>query len=242
MTRLAGKTALVTGGAQGIGRAICDLFAREGATVVMTDVQTEPQGLKSDRISYLRLDVANADDWSSVVKSVLATHWRLDILVNNAGIVHSYGPIHETRMDDYDKVIAVTQTGTFLGMREVIPLMKEQGSGAIVNISSIWGSVGAPGAAAYHAAKGAVRNMTKNAAITYARDNIRVNSVHPGIIYTPLIQGQTNELNDEIVAVTPMGRMGQPDEIAKGCLFLASDESSFVTGAELVIDGGYLAQ
>ncbi len=242
MTRLAEKVVLVTGGAQGIGRAICELFAQEGALVVMTDVQAPPHDLDDDRISHQKLDVADADNWSAVVERVVVTHGRLDVLINNAGIVYSYGPIHETRLEDYDRVVAVTQTGTFLGMRQVIPVKKRQGGGVIVNISSIWGSVGAPGAAAYHAAKGAVRNMTKNAAISYARNNIRVNSVHPGIILTPLVQGQQDDLNDEIVAVTPMGRMGRPDEIAKGCLFLASDDSSFVTGAELVIDGGYLAQ
>jgi NAD(P)-dependent dehydrogenase (short-subunit alcohol dehydrogenase family) len=139
-------------------------------------------------------------------------------------------------------VLAVNLTGSFIGMQAVLPAMRKASKGSIINFSSIWGNVGVPGAAAYNAAKGGVRNMTKNAAVTYAKENIRVNSVHPGLIRTPLVTAQPDEMNAGIIAQTPMGRMGTPMEVAQGCLFLASDDSSFVTGSELIIDGGYLAQ
>ena len=167
---------------------------------------------------------------------------RIDVLVNNAGIVFCYAPIHETSLEDWDKVIAVNQKGIFLGMRAVIPAMMKQHGGSIINISSIWGVVGAPGVAPYQASKGAVRTMTKNAAITYAKDNIRANSIHPGIIWTPLIEAQEKAITDSLVADTPLGRLGQAEEVANGALFLASDEASFVTGVELAIDGGILAK
>ena len=166
---------------------------------------------------------------------------RLDILINNAGII-AYEPLHELDMKNWLKMIAIDQTGVFLGMREVVPVMRKQKSGAIVNISSIWGSAAVAGAHAYHAVKGAVRNMSKNAAMTYVADGIRVNSVHPGFIDTPLTQAQSPDLNESVIAATPMKRGGKPIEIAYGCLFLASDEASYITGTELVIDGGYLAQ
>ena len=145
-------------------------------------------------------------------------------------------------MTAWMQMIAVDQTGVFLGMREAVPIMRKQKSGSIINISSIWGSAAVGGAHAYHAAKGAVRNMTKNAAMTYVADGIRANSVHPGFIETPLTQAQAPELNEAVIAATPMKRAGKAIEVAYGCLFLASDESSYVTGTELVIDGGYLAQ
>lgn len=239
MPRLDGKIAIVTGAAQGIGLAIANLFAEEGATVIAGDVK---QTGTFDAYESVMLDVSRAEDWQRAVGATLARHGRIDILINNAGIVACYEQIHGTDMDSWNRVIAVNQTGTFLGMQAVLAPMRAAGKGSIVNFSSIWGSVGAPGAAAYHAAKGAVRNMTKNAAVSYAKENIRVNSVHPGLIWTPLIEAQSTEMNAAIVGQTPMGRMGQAMEVAQGCLFLASDEASFVTGAELNIDGGYLAQ
>lgn len=162
--------------------------------------------------------------------------------MNNAGIVFNYGQILDTSLADWNKVIGVNLTGSFLGMQAVLPAMRKARSGSIVNFSSIWGNVGVPGAAAYNAAKGGVRNMTKNAAVSYAPDNVRVNSVHPGLIRTPLVTAQSEEMNNGIISNTPMGRMGTPEEVAQCCLFLASDDSSFVTGSELVVDGGYLAQ
>lgn len=238
--RLQGKVVLVTGAASGIGHSVTELFAREGAKVFASDIAA-PAKPYSDGIEAMKLDVTNEEDWSAAVGTVVKKIGRLDVLINNAGII-AYEPLHELTMKDWMKMIAVDQTGVFLGMREVVPVMRKQKAGSIVNISSIWGSAAVGGAHAYHAVKGAVRNMSKNAALTYVADGIRVNSVHPGFIETPLTDAQDPGLNDSVIASTPMKRGGKPIEIAYGCLFLASDESSFVTGTELVIDGGYLAQ
>lgn len=240
MDRLQGKIAIVTGAGRGIGRAIAEVFAEEGATVIATgrapDVTDLPTG-----VEYHRLDVADEDDWKRVVDTVKDRHGRVDALVNNAGII-AYEPVHELTVADWNRVVATNQTGTWLGMREVVPTMIAQGGGSIINISSIWGSAAVAGAHAYHATKGAVRNMSKSAAITYAKERVRVNSLHPGFIETPLTDAQAPEINDYVVSMTPMGRAGKPREIAYGAVFLASDESTFMTGSELVIDGGYLAQ
>jgi 3alpha(or 20beta)-hydroxysteroid dehydrogenase len=238
--RLKGKVALVTGAASGIGHAVAELFATEGAAVFASDIAS-PKSAYSDGIEAMTLDVTGEDDWATAVDTIVAKAGRLDVLINNAGII-AYEPLHELEMNAWLKMISVDQTGVFLGMREAIRVMRRQKSGAIVNISSIWGSAAVGGAHAYHAAKGAVRNMTKNAAMTYVADGIRVNSVHPGFIDTPLTRAQAPELNEVVIASTPMKRGGTPIEVAYGCLFLASDESSYVTGAELAIDGGYLAQ
>ncbi|PSJ65326.1 SDR family NAD(P)-dependent oxidoreductase [Kumtagia ephedrae] len=239
MGRLDGKIVLVSGAAQGIGRAVAERFAGEGAVVYAGDVKPVAAG---ENIVPLMLDVSKESDWVATVDRIVAEHGRLDVLVNNAGIVKAYGPILETPLDDWNQVVGVNLTGSFLGMKAAIPAMRKAGKGSIVNFSSIWGNVGVPGAAAYNAAKGGVRNMTKNAAVTHAPENIRVNSVHPGLIRTPLVEAQSDEMNAGIIGQTPMGRMGTPAEVANCCLFLASDEASFVTGCELVVDGGYLAQ
>ena len=238
--RLQGKVVLVTGAASGIGHAVAELFAKEGATVFASDI-APPEHAYSDGIEAMTLDVTSEDDWATAVDAIVRRRGRLDVLINNAGII-AYEPLHELDMKAWMKMIAVDQTGVFLGMREAVRVMRKQKSGSIVNISSIWGSAAVAGAHAYHAAKGAVRNMSKNAAMTYVADGIRVNSVHPGFIHTPLTDAQAPELNEAVIAATPMKRGGTPIEVAYGCLFLASDESSYVTGAELVIDGGYLAQ
>lgn len=239
MNRLQGKVALVTGAAQGIGLAIAQMFAREGAIVIAADVKAVPA---SSEFESVTLDVSSPADWDRVVNSIVARHGRIDVLVNNAGIVACYEQVHGTDLASWERVLAVNLTGSFLGMQAVLPSMRAARKGSIINFSSIWGNVGVAGAAAYNAAKGGVRNMTKNAAVTYAPENVRVNSVHPGLIRTPLVIGQSDEMNAGIISNTPMGRMGTPEEIAYGCLFLASDESSFMTGSELIIDGGYLAQ
>jgi NAD(P)-dependent dehydrogenase (short-subunit alcohol dehydrogenase family) len=238
--RLKSKVVLVTGAASGIGYSIAELFAREGATVFASDIATPrmpyPQG-----IVPLSLDVTSEDNWAAAVDDVVERSGGLDVLVNNAGII-AYEPLHELEMKEWLRMIAVDQTGVFLGMREAVRVMRRKKTGSIINISSIWGNAAVAGAHSYHAAKGAVRNMSKNAAMTYVADGIRVNSVHPGFIHTPLTDSQAPDLNSAVIDATPMKRGGKPIEVAYGCLYLASDESSYVTGTELVIDGGYLAQ
>ncbi|XAZ25641.1 SDR family oxidoreductase [Sinorhizobium sp. B11] len=238
--RLEGKVALITGAAGGIGHAVAGLFASEGAIVIAADIKP-PQKPYAGDVETIMLDVTSEEQWASAVAAIVRKHGRLDVLINNAGII-AYEPLDKLEMKDWQKMIAVDQTGVFLGMREAVRVMRKQQAGAIVNISSIWGSAAVPGAHSYHAAKGAVRNMSKNAAMTYAGEGIRVNSVHPGFIHTPLTDAQNPDLNRIVIDTTPMKRGGQPIEIAYGCLFLASDQASYITGAELNIDGGYLAQ
>jgi NAD(P)-dependent dehydrogenase (short-subunit alcohol dehydrogenase family) len=233
--RLAGKVAIVTGAASGIGRATADLFAEEGATVYATDVDLRDAG---ERIIPVRHDVSVEAEWEVLLRRVEAEPGRLDVLVNNAGIVGTYDTITTASMSDYHRVIAVNQTGLFLGMRFAIPLMQRGGKGSIVNVSSIWGLIGAVGVAPYQASKGAVTTLTKNAALTYA-PTIRANSVHPGAILTRIIEKQDEAINRQLIADTPLARMADPREVAYAILYLASDEAAFVTGAELIIDGGY---
>ena len=236
--RLENKVALVTGGARGIGHSVVELFAEEGATVVAADLSFD-ESFANPSVTAVELDVSSEDQWRSVVDSIIEEHGRIDVLINNAGGVGSYEPIDTIAIKDWDRIIAVNQTGTFLGIRTVVPHMRANGGGSIVCVSSIWGIAGAAGVAAYTASKGAVRLMSKNAALSFVGDNIRVNSLHPGIIATPMIAAQDENITESIVDVTPLKRLGQPEEVAYCALFLASEESSFVTGAELVVDGGY---
>ena len=238
--RLKGKVALVTGASRGIGFAVAELFAREGA-IVYAGSSSKPSGNFPAGVTGVELDVSNEEHWKQVVADIVAAHRRVDVLVNNAGIV-VYDAVHDCSTENWRKVLGVNQDGCFFGMREVVPHMKRHKAGSIINVSSIWGTAAVPGAHAYHASKGALVMMSKNAAITYAADGIRVNSIHPGFIDTPLTQAQDPAINAHVIGLTPMNRAGTPLEIANGCLFLACDESSFMTGAELVIDGGYLAQ
>jgi NAD(P)-dependent dehydrogenase (short-subunit alcohol dehydrogenase family) len=239
--RLDGKIAVVTGGCRGIGRATAELFAREGATVIAADV-SEAEPFVGRNIEFRRLDVTSPDGWGVFVVALDDQYGRIDVLMNNAGTVGSYDALDTIPLSDWERVVALNQTGPFLGMRFVVPIMRRNGGGSIINVSSIWGIAGAAGVSAYVATKGAVRMMSKNAALSFVDDHIRVNSLHPGIIETPMIAAQDATITEGVVNTTPMRRMGRPEEIAYGALFLACDESSYMTGAELVIDGGYTAQ
>ena len=238
--RLEGKISLVTGTSRGIGLAIAELFAKEGAAV-FAGSSSNPDGAYPDGIAGIELDGAQEAHWDRAVDDIMDKHGRIDVLVNNAGII-VYDTLDATSTEDWQRVVDVNQSGIFFGMRKIIPIMQKQKGGSIVNVSSIWGNAAVAGGAVYHATKGAGGMMSKNAAITYAKDGIRVNTMSPGFIDTPLTQALDKDVNAWVVSMTPMGRAGTPEEIANGCLFMASDEASFMTGAEMVIDGGYLAQ
>lgn len=234
-----GKVAIVTGAASGIGHATAMALAAEGATVYGADIAAPADDEASGAIQWRRLDVADEDGWKALTAEVLQAHGRIDVLVNNAGLVGSYDSITDIDIQDWHRIISVNQTGVFLGMRSVVPAMLAQESGAIVNVSSIWGLVGAAGVAAYQASKGAVTVMTKNASATWAAQGIRVNSVHPGLITTPLTENQDQAISDDLIAKTPMHRAGQASEVADAIVYLASDKASYITGAQLVVDGGF---
>ncbi len=262
--RVAGKIALVTGGASGIGRASALALGKEGATVVVTDIQedagkdcaTKIKQSGSDAV-YLHHDVASEDAWKNVIAEVKTRFGRLDVLVNNAGIAIA-GPITEMTLADWRRQESINLDGVFLGVKHALPLMRESGGGSIINISSLAGLKGSANLAGYCATKGGVRLFTKAVAMECAalRDNVRVNSVHPGIIETPIwlsivpgvsVGGIPNvaggganapDLDAMSAAFVPTGKKGLPEDIAAGVLYLASDESRYVTGSELVIDGG----
>lgn len=233
-----GRIAVVSGSAKGIGLAIADRLTAEGAVVYGGDLDFTGPGESVMGVRQRPLDTSQLSSWQMLAAEV-ADAGGADILVNNAGLVLSYESITEIDLDDYEKVIGVNQHGVFYGMRTFLPQMQAKKAGAVVNISSIWGVVGASGVSAYQASKGAVTVMTKNAAMSYAADGIRVNSVHPGIIGTPMIDAQDNSITQGLVDVTPMGRIGRPEEVANAVYFLASDEASYITGAQLFVDGGY---
>ena len=246
MNAIGKRVALITGGASGIGRATVDRLAADGVTVVIADIADEPgeaaAGELRDRgssASYLHLDVSDESSWAEAVSAIARDHGRLDILVNNAGI-GDLDPIETTTLATYDRVVAITQTSVFLGMKATAELLKKSGAGAVVNVSSVFGIVGGFGVSpAYAAAKGAVRTITKNVALLWATQGVRVNSIHPGFIETPIL-GETDRAS--LVDVTPMGRVGTPEEVAEAIVFLASPAASFITGAELAVDGGYVAR
>ena len=253
MARLEGKVALISGAARGMGAAEARIFAKEGAKVVIGDVLQEEGAAVAGEISefggealFVHLDVTDEESWRSAVGEAVKTFGKLDVLVNNAGIWRG-GRVEDTTSEDWDAVLDVNAKGVFLGTKLAIPEMRKAGGGSIVNISSTAGLVGsARGAAsAYTASKGAVRLFTKSTAMQYAKEGIRANSVHPGAVDTPMIQQVWDSFdpNDEGPRMrNPLGRIGTPEDVAYGALFLASDESSFVTGSELVIDGGGTAQ
>lgn len=250
MGRLDGKVAIITGSASGMGKTEIFLFAEEGAKVVVTDVLedsvkevvSEVNTMGGEAIGFFH-DVTSEKDWIRVVKRTIRQFEKIDILVNNAGIVNA-APLLEDSVEQWKKTVDVNLTGTFLGMKHVVPKMMENKGGSIINISSIAGLSGGLGGHSYSASKGAVRMLSKGAAIDYAKQNIRVNSVHPGFIETQMLTDLTS--NEEIMKmfreVTPLPRFGNPDDVARSVLFLASDDSSYITGIELPVDGGYSAR
>ena len=253
--RLAGKVALVTGAASGLGAETARRLAREGAAVMLSDlsigdgeVVTAEIIASGGRAAFIAHDVTSEDDWTAAVAGTTTAFGRLDILVNNAGIVGNQLELMTHSLADWRRILAVNLDGVFLGMRAVGPVMAGQGGGSIINLSSIMGKVAMPNVTAYAASKGGVLMLTKAAAVEWAPLGIRVNSVHPGFIDTPMVANALhaaengNEMRSAIMAAHPLGRLGVPREIADAVVFLASDEASFMTGAELVVDGGYTAQ
>jgi len=253
--RLEGKVALVTGAARGIGNAAVRLMAAQGAAVLATDViDDEGETLAAEleraghRVEFAHHDVSSEAEWRSVAERARRAFGALHILVNNAGIARTEDVEGETG-EGFDRLIAINQTGVWLGMKHCAPLIRAAGGGSIINLSSIYGAVGGDGAAiAYHASKGAVRLMTKNAAVLYAKEGIRVISVHPGFIDTPMVHAALKGddaaarlFREYIESNTPMGRLGRAEEVATVIAFLASDEASYMTGAEVYVDGGWTA-
>ena len=256
MGRVEGKVAIVTGGAVGIGRSAAILLAREGARVAVTDVQDDEGKEVAQAIEkwggtarYWHLDVGDEAQVTSVFRDVVEHFGRITVLVNNAGIAGANKPTHEISEEEWDRVQRTNVKGVFFCTKHAIPSMKAAGRGSIINLSSIYGLVGAPDVPPYHASKGAVRLMTKTDALLYAGDGIRVNSIHPGYIWTPMVENHLKgsgvdpeEGRQDLAKLHPLGRVGEPDDIGYGVLYLASDESRFATGSELVIDGGYTAR
>ncbi|MDO9519421.1 MAG: glucose 1-dehydrogenase [Pseudohongiella sp.] len=249
MKRVEGKVAIVTGGALGIGRAVCLELAREGAKVAVTDIAEEEGSKVVEAIrafggtaKYWHVDTSDEDNVSSAFSDITKEFGSIDILVNNAGIAGVNKPPHVITREEWDKVMSVNVTGVFFCTKHSIPVMQKHGGGSIINLSSIYGIIGASDLPPYHASKGAVRLMTKNDALIYAKDNIRVNSVHPGFIWTPLVAALAEESAVGVKAFRqmldnrhPIGHVGEPEDIAYGVLYLASDESKFVTGNDCYI-------
>ncbi len=250
MGRVSGKVALVTGGAMGMGKSHSELLAREGAHVFVTDRdaaagEAVAKGIVAagGKAEFIKHDVTSETDWNNAIATVREQAGRLDVLVNNAGIL-ILKPLHETPPEDFDATFNVNVRGVYLGIRAAVPLMKESGKASIINISSIYGIIGAASAGAYIGSKGAVRLLTKSCAVDLADFGIRVNSIHPGVIDTPMTKGllYTDEATrTAVLGPTLLKRPSRPEEVSNAVLFLASYESSFVLGAELVVDGGYTA-
>jgi NAD(P)-dependent dehydrogenase (short-subunit alcohol dehydrogenase family) len=251
-----GKVAVVTGGSYGIGRSICQVLAAEGAKVAVTDITDDAGEAVTSEIAerggearYWHLDVGEEQEVARVFAEVRNALGSFDVLVNNAGISGADKPTDQLTREEWDKVIRVNVSGVFYCTKHAVPLMRQAGGGSIINLSSIYGIISAPDIPPYHASKGAVRSMTKTDALLYAKEGIRVNSVHPGFIWTPLVEDLADRsdegreaFREKLDSLHPIGHVGEPDDIAYGVLYLASDEATFVTGSELVIDGGYTAQ
>ncbi|GAA0349261.1 glucose 1-dehydrogenase [Oceanobacillus sp. FSL W7-1281] len=247
MGRLTGKVAIITGAANGMGASEAKLFAQEGAKVIATDINdnvlqeviNEIKENGGDAIG-LKHNVTSEDEWKQVIQEAVTHYGKIDVLVNNAG-VSSPKTIAQMEMDEWNKVMDINLNGCVIGMKYVIPEMQKAGGGSLINISSIGGIVGMAGSSPYTAAKGALRSLSKSAAVEYGKDKIRVNSVHPGIIETPMTADSFADATPYYQTFTQLPYFGNPEDVAYGVLFLASDESRFMTGAELVIDGGWTA-
>ncbi len=255
MKRLENKAAIITGASLGIGRAAAIMFAKEGALVAVTDILDKEGKEVVDEIKkmggiaeYWHLDTSNESEVKNVVDSIASKFGKIDILVNNAGIAGVSKPTHEITSEEWDKVMNVNVKGVFFCTKYCIPYLKKAGGGSIINLSSIYGIISSEDIPPYHASKGAIRMMSKTDALFYAKDKIRVNSVHPGFIWTPLVEdfaksmGEVDAVRKSLDERHPIGHVGEPDDIAYGLVYLASDEAKFVTGSELVIDGGYIAR
>ncbi|MBI5941475.1 MAG: glucose 1-dehydrogenase [Caulobacterales bacterium] len=255
MNRLSGKVAIVTGAALGLGRAAAIRMAGEGAAVAVLDMMDKEGGdltrdirASGGEAQFWHCDVSSEAEVAGAIDAVAARYGRIDVLVNNAGVSGTNKPTHEVTEAEWDYVQGINVKGVFFCTKHAIPHLKRAGSGSIINLSSIYGLVGGADVPPYHASKGAVRLMSKTDALIYAPDRIRVNSIHPGFIWTPMVQhhlerqGEVEEGRKAADALHPLGHIGEPDDIAWGVVYLASDEAKFVTGAELVIDGGYTAR
>jgi NAD(P)-dependent dehydrogenase (short-subunit alcohol dehydrogenase family) len=254
--RVNNKVVIVTGGALGIGQAACNLLAAEGAKVAITDINAlEGHEVKKNierlggMAEFWHLDISHEDQVAAIFADIQQTFGKIDVLVNNAGIAGTDKPTHELTEAQWDQVFNINVKGLFFCTKHVIPYLQANGGGSIINLSSIYGIISAPDLPPYHASKGAVRLMTKTDALLYAKDKIRVNSIHPGFIWTPLVASLANKqgfneqaYREKLATLHPVGHMGEPIDIAYGIVYLASDESKFITGSELVIDGGYTAQ
>jgi NAD(P)-dependent dehydrogenase (short-subunit alcohol dehydrogenase family) len=241
------KVIIVTGAGNGIGKEIVKLLYKEGAYVIVTDIKYDDvkKCIKEidNNIIGLKLDVTSENDWIQCIETIIKKYNKIDVLINNAGIVGKNLKLHEHTIEDWNKVIEINLTGPFLGMKHVIPIMMKNKNGSIINISSVSGMIGLKNRSAYCSSKGGLRLLTKSAAIEYSKYNIRVNSLHPGYIETQSLKDNidNNTLN-HLKEITPLSRLGTPEEVAKSVLYLASDDSSFITGIELIIDGGIFAQ
>ncbi|MCP5396433.1 MAG: glucose 1-dehydrogenase [Sphingomonadaceae bacterium] len=255
---LNGKVALVTGGARGLGLAFCTALAEAGAQVVMADVleaegraATDALTAQGHAVTFQGLDVSSESDWADAVDAIKARYGQLDVLLNNAG-VGGAGTFLSTTLEDWNRTIAINLTGVFLGCRTCVPLMAESGGGSVINISSIFGQVSDWLVCAYSASKGGVRSLTKSVALMCGemQNNVRVNSVHPGFVHTPMVEQGVAETPKEIgdpymartVGQVPLGRIGNPDDLAGAIVFLASDASRYMTGSEVTVDGGFTAR
>ena len=256
MPRLSGKAAIVTGGSHGIGAATCKALAREGAAVAVTDVLDDDGRMIAEHINstggnarFWHLDVTDEAAVEHVLGEVANAFGKIDVVVNNAGIAGVSKPTHEITIEEWEHVLKINVGGVFLCTKHAVPHLRRAGGGCIINLSSIYGIISAPDNPPYHASKGALRVMTKTDALLYAQDRIRVNSVHPGFIWTPLVEELARHSPEGLETFRrkldsrhPIGHVGEPDDVAYGIVYLASDEAKFVTGSELVIDGGYTAR